>query len=311
MRDGSRRAVGVKPRVKRVAAAFGIVVALLWPSSWLFAGTDIRVEDDSGRIVTLAQPARRIISLAPHVTEILFAIGAGDRVIGRLGGSDFPPQARAIPQVGRYNSLDLEAIVALKPDLVVAWASGTPPQQVRRIEALGIPVFRSEPRRILDVARDMERLGRLAGTAVTAHQAADGFRQRYRSLRRAYAGRAPVRVFYEIWNRPLMTVNGSHLISDVLRLCGGSNVFADMSMLTPRVSTEAVLARNPQVIIASGVGDKRPVWLDAWRRWPLLAAVRDDALYFVSADLINRPGPRILAAATQVCADLENARRRR
>jgi iron complex transport system substrate-binding protein len=269
------------------------------------------VVDDLGRSVVLAHPAERIISLAPHATELLFDVGAGGRVVGVSQGSDYPPAATRIPRVGGASGLDMERIVQLRPDLVVAWASGNSRLAVDRLIDMGIPVYFTEPRRLEDVATSLERLGRLAGTESVAYAAAHAFNSRLQQLRAQYAHRATVTVFYEIWNSPLLTVNGEHMISHVIELCGGRNVFADVPVLTPQVGVEAVLARDPQAIVASAIGGRRPPWLDDWRRWPWLAAVRSGNLYFIDSDLMNRQTPRILDGAERLCGQLEAARRGR
>lgn len=277
--------------------------------AWMDVGADISVQDDPGQTVTLAQPARRIVSLAPHVTEMLFAAGAGDYLIGTVAYSDFPEAARRIPRVGGYTNIDLEAVVALRPHLIVAWKSGNPAHQIEKLRALGFAVYVTEPRHIEDVPHNIERLGLLAGTAGAASSAAAAFRARHDALRRRYGARPPVNVFYQIWDRPLMTVNGEHLISDVLRLCGGHNVFASLSVLAPKVDIEAVLAADPEVIVASGMGEARPEWLDDWRRWPRLRAARRGQLVFIHPDLIQRASPRLLDGAEQLCRALDDARR--
>jgi len=286
----------------------GVLLGLLGAAP---APAPTRVPDDAGATVVLAAPARRVVSLAPHVTELLYAAGAGGYVVGAVDYSDYPEAAQRIPRVGSYTGLDLEAIVALRPDLIIAWQSGNPPSQVERLRALGLAVYVSEPRHIEDVATNIERLGRLAGTADAALRAARAFRQRHEALRRRYAARPAVTVFYQIWDRPLMTVNGKQLISDVIHLCGGRNVFADLPILAPTVDVEAVLAADPEAIVASGAGASRPEWFDAWRRWPQLRAVRRDNLFVVPPDVLQRHGPRILDGAEHLCADLETARRRR
>jgi iron complex transport system substrate-binding protein len=269
------------------------------------------VVDDSGARVALPEPARRIVSLAPHATELLFAAGAGARVVGVVSHSDYPTAARALPQVGGYERLDLEAILGLAPDLVVAWESGNPGAEVERLRALGIPVYVTELRRLEDIPATLERIGILAGTPGEADAAAAAFRDGVEALRRRYAGRSPVRVFYQIWDSPLMTVGGDHLISSVIELCGGRNVFADQAALAPAVDVESVLVRDPEAIVASGMAAERPEWLDGWRRWPGLGAVRSDALFLIHPDLIQRPTPRILEGAEQLCADLDRVRSRR
>jgi iron complex transport system substrate-binding protein len=261
----------------------------------------LQVVDDSGKTVTLHAPAQRIVSLAPHVTEQLYAIGAGDLLVGAVDYSDYPEAARALPRVGGYSRLDLEQILALKPDLVVGWQSGNSSQQLERIEELGLTLYRSEPRRLDAIASSMERLGILTGKEATATEQATDFRHRVAALRRAARGRAPRTLFYQIWNRPLMTVNGEHLIDEVITLCGGRNIFVDLPVLTPTVSEEAVIAANPEVIIASGMGQERPEWLDDWRRWPQLRAVQNNALYSIDPNIIQRPTPRLLDGVAQMC----------
>ena len=243
------------------------------------AFAEVRVADDLGQTIALAQPARRIVSLAPHVTEMLFAAGAGDYLVGTVAYSDYPEAAKRIPRVGGYTNPDLEAVVGLRPDLIVAWKSGNRESQLDKLQGLGFTVYVTEPRHIEDVPSNIERLGVLAGTVTPAREAAAAFRARHDALRRRYGGRPPVNVFYQIWNQPLMTVNGEHLISDVLRLCGGRNVFTSLPVLAPKVDIEAVLAADPEIIVASGMGEARPEWLDDWRRWQRLTAVRNDNLF--------------------------------
>lgn len=271
----------------------------------------VEVTDDEGHVVRLAQPAKRIVSLAPHVTELLYAAGAGPRMAGAVQYSDYPEAATKLPRVGGYSSVDMEAVVALKPDLVVAWKSGNRNALLDKLKALGIPVFINEPRRIEDVAGSIERLGKLAGTEGVAHTAAAAFRSRHAQLYQRYASLPKVTVFYEIWNRPLMTINGKHLISDVMRLCGGENVFGSLPVLAPQVTAEAVLAANPDVILASGMGEARPEWLDEWKRWPKLTATAQGNLYFIPPELIQRHTPRILDGAERMCKDLDEARAKR
>lgn len=275
------------------------------------ARAEIVVTDASGVSIKLAAPARRIVSLAPHITELLFAAGAGDRMVGNVDYGDYPPAAKAVPKVGDYSQLDLEAIVALKPDLVMGWDTGNSPVSVARLRSMGLTVYLSEPKRIQDIAGDLERVGKLAGTEVTANAAAKAFRERYASLAARYSQRPPVEVFYQIWKQPLMTVNSKQIISDAIRLCGGRNVFSQLSALAPTVTVEAVIAANPEVIVASGMDNSRPEWLDDWKRWSMLTAVARNNLYFVPPDLIQRHTPRFLDGAEKLCAHLETARGKR
>jgi len=287
-----------------------LCLSLFCALACLPARGEIVVTDVSGVSIRLAAPAKRIVSLSPHITELLFAAGAGDRLVGTVDYSDYPPAARLLPRVGGH-SLDLEAIVALKPDLVLGWQSGNPAASVARLRAMGLTVHLSEPHRIADIAGELERIGQLSGTGAAANAAAQAFRARHAALAARYSRRPQVAVFYQIWKQPLMTVNGQQVISDALRLCGGRNVFADLPILTPTVTMEAVIAVNPEVIVASSMGDARPEWLDDWRRWTTLEAVAKDNLYFVPPDLLQRHTPRILDGAEKLCTHLEAARAKR
>lgn len=293
--------------MKRLVLA-GFLAWLVCISAW--AG-GVSVTDDAGRRVVLPHPAQRIVSLAPNLTELLFAAGAGQQVVGAVRYSNYPPAARRLPRVGDYQSLDLEAIIALRPDLIVAWRSGNPPAQVAQLAALGFPVYFSEPRRLPDIPSTLERLGRLAGSEKIASRAAASFRRKISRLSAMYAKRAAVRVFFEIWNMPLMTISHRHIISAVLRLCGAKNIFGDLSALAPTVSMEAVLASNPDAILMTGRRRHRAQWMRFWRRWPQLTAVKENHLFFISADDIVRPGPRLAEGAVQVCRAVEKARRAR
>ncbi len=273
-----------------------------------WAGAAISVNDDTGRTLTLAHAASRIVSLSPHATELLFAAGAGERVVGVANYSDYPPAARALPMVGSSERLNLEAIIALKPDLVVAWKSGNAAFQVKQLSRFGIPVFFSEPRRLEDIATNLQRLGTLAGSHTVAEAAARRFRATYREIGQKFSHRAPVRTFYQIWDQPLITVNGQQLISQVISLCGGTNIFAALGPLAPVVSREAVIAADPQVIIASGQGAERPEWLDRWRSWSQISAVKEHQLYVIEPDLIQRQTPRIVEGARIMCHQLQQAR---
>lgn len=267
--------------------------------------------DDSGHRITLSSPAQRIVALAPHVTELVYAAGAGDHLVGVVDYSNFPPAAKALPRVGGYSRFDLEAVAALKPDLVIAWKSGNAEAALDRLRALGITVYINESRTLDDVARSLRDIGTLAGTEAVARTAAEAFMRRLDTLRANYSDRPVVSTFYQIWHQPLMTINDKHLISDVIRLCGGRNAFASLTLLAPKISEEAVVAADPEVIVASGMGEARPEWLDAWRRWPQLTAVARDNLFFIPPDIIQRHTPRILDGAELLCGHLEEARTRR
>jgi iron complex transport system substrate-binding protein len=277
----------------------------------VLARAEVSVIDDTGRSVTLKAPAQRIVSLAPHLTELLFAAGAGTQVVGTVEFSNYPEGAKAVPLIGDSALLDLERIVALKPDLVLVWQQGNAQRQLEKLLSLGIPVFHDQPKRLSDIARSIERLGRLAGTEAVAASAARAFRAREAELRKRYAGRATVRVFYQIWEQPLMTINDQHLISDVIRLCGGQNVMAGLKQLAPVISTEAVLAADPEVIAGATAEPNMRDNLDNWKTWPRILAVRRNNLFVIHTDLISRHTPRVLDGAEQMCENLDKARSRR
>lgn len=275
------------------------------------ASAQTTVVDDAARTITLGQPAERIVSLAPHATELLFSAGAGAKVVGAVRWSDYPEAAARIARVGDTYSLDLERIVALHPDLIVAWLSGNGRARIEGLLGLGLPVFISEPGTLDRIGTSIRALGALAGTSAEADAASAAFQERLKELRARYSGRSAISVFYQIWNQPMFTVNGRHLISAVMETCGARNVFAGLAVLSPEVSEEAVLQADPDVIIAAGTGPDRPAWLDDWRRWPELKAVRGGRLYYIPPDLLQRDSARILDGAQQMCEMLEEARQTR
>lgn len=289
-------------RLCALAAAFFLAPAAL---------ADIVVRDDTGQEVRLKEPARRIVSLAPHVTESLYAAGAGDRLVATVDYSDYPEAARRLPRVGGYSRIDLEAVTALRPDLIITWQSGNPPAQVDKLRALGLPVFVTQPNQMEDVASLLERFGRLTGSEAAAQSAARHFSSRLASLRQANAGKPTVRVFYQVWKNPLTTVGGPQIISSAIRLCGGENVFGNLQQMAPTVSLEAVLQADPEVIVATGMGDAAPEWLDDWKKWSRLTAVKRGNLFHINPDIMQRHTPRILDGTERLCAALDQARSRR
>jgi iron complex transport system substrate-binding protein len=269
----------------------------------------ISVVDDAKRAVTLERPARRIISLSPHATEMLYTAGAGRYIVGAVEYSDYPPEATRIPSVGSGVALDLERIMALKPDLIVSWGSGNSSAQIKKLRDLGVPVFESEPRDFPTIATSIERLSKLSGTEQTGRAAAKTFREHLQRIQETYQRRPPLTVFYQIWRTPLMTLNGEHPVSIALRLCGATNIFGNLPQLAPTVSAEAVLQANPDVIIASS-GEQDDV-LSGWRRFPRLKAVERGNLLLIDGSVMNRSGPRILDATELLCRQLDAARARK
>ncbi len=284
------------------------LMALLWTGLASIALADIQVEDALGRKLVLEKPATRVVSLAPHMTEVAFAAGAGQQLIGAVSYSDYPEAAKAIARVGSYDNVSYETLVALNPDLVLAWRSGNGDEIIARLESLGLKVYVDEPSTLDDVARSLREVGRLTGNEKIADAAAQQFLQQLSHLRDTYSKQEQVSVYYQIWDEPLLTLNGDHLISDVVRLCGGRNVFAEALPLVSRISVESVIRADPQVIVASGMDKARPEWLDAWRKWTSMTAVKNQQLYFVPPDVLQRNSPRIIEGAQLLCEQLQQAR---
>lgn len=249
----------------------------------------------------------RVVALAPHLAELAFAVGAGDSLVATSAHTDFPGYA-PLPVIGDAFAIDQERLAVLAPDLLLAWRSGTPAHVVDELREQGYCVEVIRTRTLDDVPAAMERIGRLTGRDAQAARAAATFREGVRELSRRYTASAPVRVFFQISERPLYTINGAHFVSDLIEVCGGENVFADLNDLAPLVDVEAVLARDPEVLITSSdTGDA----LDVWERWPHLAANRFGNRFVLPADEIARATPRLLQAGEMLCEVLETARRNR
>jgi iron complex transport system substrate-binding protein len=272
---------------------------------------EIAVVDDAGNPVRLARPAHRIVSLAPHVTETLFAAGAGSYIVGTVRYSDYPVAAKAIPRIGDSFVFDLERIVALKPDLIVVWLHGNSERALSKIRALGIPIFQSEPRTLAAISSSLLRMGELAGTEPAARKAAEAYSERLERLRRKYAARPAVPLFFQAWRRPLLTVGGEQIINDAIRSCGGRNIFEDRKLLVPNVDLEAVVEANPEAIVSTGTGGKDEDIFDDWRKLSTLRAVANHNLLLVRTETLGRHSPRILEGATMLCEELEGVRARR
>ncbi|HXJ54798.1 MAG TPA: cobalamin-binding protein [Burkholderiales bacterium] len=283
-----------------------LTLAWLGAAASAFAG--VSAVDSDGRRLELAQPAARIVSLAPHVTEQLFAAGAGARLVAVSEYSDYPEEAKRLPQVASSGGVDLERVLALKPDLVVAWRLEATAAALARLEALGVPVFYSEPRRLAQIPDSIEALGELAGTADTAHAVAASLREQLNQLKTKYGTRRRVSVFYQISERPLMTLGGRQFVSDAIELCGGHNVFADSPVMAPQVNIEAVLAADPEAIITASARPSERSWQALWRRFPGMRAVRAENLYAVPMNEMHRHGPRAIGATALLCRDIDEAR---
>ena len=256
-----------------------------------------------------AAPAR-IVSLSPHITELLFAVGAGDRIVGVDSYSDYPAQARRIQRVADVFAIDMERLVTVRPDLVVYWKSGTPMRQQDQLKAMGFNLYGTEQRHLADIGSALLDFGRMAGTEAQGRQAATQYEAGLQVLRTRYADRAPLSVFYQVWDRPMYTLTGAHVVSEALSLCGARNVFADLKGLAPVVETEAVLARNPDVVIIAAVGAEGERQARNWASFAGLNAAREHHIYLIDPDLLNRMTPRILQGVDRLCRTLDQARLR-
>jgi iron complex transport system substrate-binding protein len=294
-------------------------------ASWLLAVATAHAAefvDDSGRTHRFATPPQRVATLAPNLTELVFAAGAGGRIVATVQGSHHPPAAREIEVVGDYQRVDVERLVRLKPQAVLVWSSGNSQRELAQLASAGIPVVHLEPRRLADVPRSIERLGALLGTEDAARRQALQVRDALAALAHEHRGKASVSVFYQVWSRPLLTLNDEHLISDVIALCGGRNVFGASKALVPEVSTESVLAAKPEAILSareSKAGDEALAQRDpgaasfgAWRAFAAsLPAARHGWMFTLPGDEISRQGPRIAIGARALCGALDEVRQER
>lgn len=274
------------------------------------AETPIKITDSSGHTLVLTQPAKRVISLAPNLTELMYAIDAGDRLVAVSDYSDYPQAAKKLPRIGSATSTDAERIIAYKPDLILTWKTGTPPATQEYLRRLKLPVFELEFRNMDEIPRGMEILGALTGQGVHANSVARDFRMQVDALRKTYEKRKSVSVFYQVWDQPLMTVNGDHYISDVIQLCGGHNIFADLHSLVAAVEIESVIGRSPEAIVLASSTNRRQQWREQWSRWKIIPAVKNKRIFSISPDLLSRPGPRVLQGAGLLCRDLQTVRSR-
>jgi iron complex transport system substrate-binding protein len=269
----------------------------------------VTVHDDAGNAVTLDKPAMRVISMAPHVTETLFAAGGGSRIVGAVNYSDYPEAAKSIPRIGSNREIDMERVISMKPDLIVAWMHNNSERQIEMVRKLGVPVFLSDPQKLEGIPDNVARLGQLMGTQAVADPAAAELRRQLASLRSRYAGRPTVRTFYQVWDKPLYTLSGRHIITDALRLCGGENIFDKLTVTAPIVSIESVLQADPEAVF--GTAEKNYGGVNLWKPYASLTATRRDNLFTVDGNLLNRAGPRMIAGTAVLCEKLELARQHR
>ncbi len=277
-------------------------------STQIIANERIQVTDDEGQNIEFSQPVKRIISLAPHATELLFSAGATNQIVGTVSYSDYPPAAKKIPLIGSYNRIDIERILSKSPDLIVAWTGGNSLDDINKLKSLGFKVFISEPKKFTDVAENIRSMGQLMATEKTAEPVAVKFLADLKQLKKDYPKNKPVRVFYQVWNDPLMTISNGHLIGKVISFCSGENVFGNLTTIAPRVSIETVIEKNPEVIVA-GMTKDRQLWLKEWNKWTVIKAVKNKHVYPIDASLVIRQTPRILQGTRKMCEILNEVRK--
>jgi iron complex transport system substrate-binding protein len=290
----------------------------VWAASIILAAAPLAaattVTDDTGQRVTLPHQPERIISLAPGATEMLFAAGVGDRIIATVDFSDEPAAAQRVPRIGDVTAVDMERLVALRPDVVVVWPGGGNPAQIEKIAQLGIPIYRQQVNRLADLPASLRRLGALSSDGSVAERAASTVAAELARIAREYGGGtgaaparaagAPPTVLLEVWNRPIYTVGGTHLMSDALTLCGVRNVFGDLRELGPIIDTEAVIARNPDIIVAAPPPGEGASWLAEWRRFGSLKAVQTGRLIAFEDQRLSRLGLSVVPATEALCKAL-------
>ena len=274
-----------------------LLLFLCW-SVTVFA--DITVVDDSGTTLVLAEPARKIVSLSPHLTELLFSLGVGDRIEATVDFSDYPEAALNIPRLGNAFSVSVEAVIEQSPDLIVAWMTGGNHRTFEQLRALGYPVFVNEASSLVGIAVAVQQLGILVGKPERGLELAENFRVDLESLRQSSSGAGLPKVFFQISDAQLYTVNSQHLIGQAIEVCGAENIFSDVEFFVPMVSYESVVERNPDVLVVSSpYPGYKSAWDDRWNDLGWSGRVRT-----IDASLITRPSLRMLEGIEMLCETL-------
>lgn len=254
---------------------------------------------------------QRVITLSPHLTEMVYSAGAGSKLVGAIAYSNYPASAKTLPVVGTYNTLNLEKIIQLNPDLILAWQSSNQPKALERLQQLGFKVELFEPRKLSDIPRDIKRIGTLLNTSQIAELTANQLITTLKTIKRQYQGLTKVRFFYQIWDDPMMTVNGKVFISQAIETCGAENIFAQQKILAPEVDTETVLKRNPDVILLGGEDTVQKVWYQNWLKWSHINAVKNKQIYLINTNHFQRPTARLINHLPELCQRIQHARQMR
>lgn len=255
------------------------------------------------------QKIERIISLAPHVTEMIYSAGAGDKLVGVVKYSDYPKEALKLPIIGSYNSINIEAILSLKPDVVIGWKEGNQIDDLKKVKSAGIKVWQTEVNKLQDIPQQIRLFGSKLGTYKTADKLAKKLEQELTKVKSTYQKRSEVSVYYQIWNKPFITINDQQFIGQAIQLCGATNIFHDLPLLSAEVNLETILYRNPEVILLGGMKEAQQGWYQQWQKWSMLTAVENQHIYKLNADLYQRPTARFIYALEDFCKTIDKARK--
>ncbi len=280
-------------RRARLLLAILIIIAASSVPAWAAGRT---IVDQAGRTVTVPDNPARIISLAPNITEIIFAVGAGDKIVGVSEYSDYPPEAAGIPQVGSYIKPNLEAIIALKPDLVIATADGEKRVEINRLAALGIAVYIINPKTIAGVVATVREIGLLTGRAAEAEETARAMEERIERVRARVAGLPRVSTLLVLNTNPLITVNGNTFQDEMMTAAGGRNIASAERIRYPTLTYEEVVVRAPEVIIMTTMSPDENYRTVAagWARFNTVPAVKTGRIFVIDSDIVDRPSPRMV-----------------
>lgn len=247
----------------------------------------------------------RIVAMAPHIVEMLYEIGAGEQIIGTVDYADYPAAAKNIERIGGYYGMQIEKLLALKPDLVIAWQSGNKKSDIEQIQRLGLKLVLSQPNQLTDIAKELRTLGQLTGHQQQAEQVASRYEKKLAQIIDTNSNKKPLRLFYQLWSEPMMTVNKQTWINQLIDICQGINVFADNPTQYPQISIENVIVAQPDLMVMPDEKSAAPQPEIAWHKWPEIPAVKHQRFIHVNADLLHRFSSRMLGGLDELCGKID------
>jgi iron complex transport system substrate-binding protein len=298
----------------------GFSIALIASQILFGISLSFNSHDSFAKQERYSQPhPQRIITLAPHLSELVDSAGGSERLVGVSAYSNYPTSVKQLPITSDARSIDLEKMKSLRPDLIIYWRGGTSESQIQSIKKTfnkDVQFIAVEPKKLSDIATDIETIGKALGTDLIAKKNADVLRLKISELRnkennqnkQTNISQRKVRVFYQVWAQPLMTLNKDHIISDIIQLCGGEQLFANEKVLVPTVSREAVIKANPEIIFTAVDNQKMSSDWSMWTSFPQLAATKNKAFVDLDGDIISRPSPRIMQGAQKICSEINRIR---